>query len=162
MNAEIQLTSGQICLVDVEWYDRLSQMSWTPSTHHFTTYAVNRQRYGQGRRHFRYMHRLIVAPLPGYVVDHINGNGLDNRVCNLRQVSRANNARNRAGVSNTSSVYKGVSFSFKRKHWTADITKDGKHIYLGSFDSQESAAQAYNEAALKHFGSFAKLNVINN
>jgi hypothetical protein len=102
------------------------------------------------------LHRLIMQPPSDFQVDHCNGNGLDNRRENLRIANRSQNMANRraTGVS----VFLGVCP--KRNKWRAQIKKDGKVKYLGTFNKQEEAARAYNIAATSLHGEFARLNQI--
>lgn len=89
-------------------------------------------------------------------IDHINGNSADNRIVNLREATRSQNAINRSKQSNNRSGYKGV---WKRKNlnsWVAQICVNKKNIRIGSFDSPEKAYAAYVEAAKKYHGEFAK------
>jgi hypothetical protein len=101
------------------------------------------------------------TPRPGFVVDHINGDPLDNRKSNLRVCTQAENLRNRRKRAKpTSSKFKGVSRHTisRQKPWLAKIKSDGKTIYLGTFETEEQAAEAYDRAALERFGTFAHLN----
>lgn len=101
-----------------------------------------------------YLHREIMKPPPELVVDHINGNGLDNRKKNLRICTQAQNVRNRAPIKGR---YKGVS-SRGGGVWRARITVDGRMIYLGDHLSEIAAAKAYDQAAIRFHGEFARLN----
>jgi hypothetical protein len=109
------------------------------------------------------MHRLLVEVNLGQEVDHINGNGLDNRKENLRVCTKSQNLGNQkktklyGGVA-TSSKYKGVSWDKRVQKWVAKIGINGKRVYLGLFEDEEKAAEAYNKAALEYFGEFALLN----
>jgi hypothetical protein len=96
----------------------------------------------------------------GEVCDHWDLNGLNNCRSNLRLATVSQNMHNRGSNSNNTSGYKGVFWNKKAKSWWAQIYCDSKPIYLGSFKSPHKAARAYNEAALKHHGEFARLNVI--
>lgn len=119
-----------------------------------------RTSYETGEKKLILMHRqLLGAATWGEYVDHINGNTLDNRKTNLRKCSNAENVRNQRPVRARKSRYKGVSLK-GRGTWVARITVQYKEIYIGSFVTEREAAIAYNEAAVKHFGQFANLNVI--
>ncbi len=115
------------------------------------------------------LHRVIMERvlnrflLSNEHVDHINGDTLDNRRCNLRLASKQENNKNRKRQSNNNSGYKGVyfkRFSFDAPVWCASIRNDKKRYHLGYFSNIKDAARAYNEAALKYHGEFARLNVI--
>lgn len=93
-------------------------------------------------------------------VDHKNRNRLDNRKCRLRICSPSQNGSNQKQQSNNTSGYKGVYWDICKKRWHARIQANRKRIFLGLFDSKKEAAHAYNEAALKHHGEFARLNLI--
>lgn len=96
-------------------------------------------------------------------VDHINGNGLDNRKENLRQSNHQLNARNRTRlVENKNSKFKGVlkQNQTKKGGWIARIIINEKQIYLGTYKTEMEAAKAYNEGAIKYFGQHAYLNEV--
>jgi hypothetical protein len=104
------------------------------------------------------MHRQILDAPEGVWVDHIDGDGLNNRKSNLRLCSAIENARNRRPRPNCRSRYKGISWHKRQKKWAVRIGKRGKGIHLGSFDDQIEAAVAYDRKAEKLFGEFAYLN----
>lgn len=176
MAKEISLTKGMKTIVDDEDYEWLIKFRWnaTPDEHHKGTYRAKTTLYkrwddGYTWRRSEHMHRMIMNAPNGKHVDHINGNTLDNRKCNLRLATPKENSRNgRKGTyagSPCTSKYKGA-YLYTQKHpkygeysyWRSQIVVDGKHIYLGSFETEEEAARAYDNAAKEHFGEFARLN----
>lgn len=105
-------------------------------------------------------HRLIHLVVCGWVpelIDHIDGNKLNNCISNLRGASQSQNMMNMAKHKGASSQYRGVSRS-KGKFWVATIHVNGANLALYHGDNEMDAAKAYNEAAKKHFGEFANLN----
>jgi hypothetical protein len=104
------------------------------------------------------MHKLI---LPGIrCVDHKNGNGLDNRRCNIREASLADNQHNMRLSIRNKSGYKGVCWDKYAKKWRAMIGVKGRLKNLGSFTTPQEAAAAYNNAATSLYGEFSRLNKI--
>lgn len=104
------------------------------------------------------IHRIIMGKKEGLVVDHINGDKLDNRLQNLRFVTIKENTYNRKKKRNCTSKYKGVFWNSKNRNWRSAISKEGKKLNIGSFKLEIEAAKAYNIKALEVFGEFAKLN----
>lgn len=104
------------------------------------------------------LHRLVIGAKSGQLVDHINGDGLDNRRENLRIATRSQNKQNARGHINSSSRYKGVHVV--RGTYHAYIQHEGKLQRLGKYPTELDAAKAYNEAATRYFGQFAKLNEV--
>ena len=103
------------------------------------------------------LHRVVMQPEAGFDVDHRNGNPLDNRRCNLRLATRSQNCQNRQKRFGTvGSQYKGVFRSGRR--WRAFIRVKGVRSHLGQFDSEMEAAIAYDDAARRFFGEFARPN----
>jgi hypothetical protein len=106
--------------------------------------------------------RFIVGAKGEEVVDHINGDALDNRRLNLRKCTQKENVRNRRKETKrkTSSQYKGVhrTYTNMKKPWRADIRVDKKKRWLGRYKTEEGAAKAYDKAARKFFGEFACCN----
>jgi len=107
---------------------------------------------------YRSLHRVITGCEDGLVVDHKNGNGLDNRRDNLRVCTQAENLRNRKINSNNTSGFKGVRFDplSHTKPWRARITVSGKRYNLGTFCSANEAHEAYCKAAAEKHGEFAR------
>lgn len=89
-------------------------------------------------------------------IDHINGNPSDNRIANLREASRQQNLWNICVKSSSQSGIKGAHFNKQTGRWWSKIRIDGKQVRLGTFDTAEEAADAYERAAREHFGAFAK------
>ena len=150
----IELTQYKFALVDDADYDALAAVKWCAQKDGHTTYAV---RNSEGRTVL--MHRVITAAPQGVQVDHINGDGLDNRRDNLRLCTHAENLRNQR-VKPHSSKYKGVYWDARDGKWQAQIRIDGRKKNLGYFTSELDAGRAYDEAAVKYFGEFARKNVL--
>jgi hypothetical protein len=154
---EIPLTRGYVAVVDASDYPALSQHKWCALKSGHTVYAVRAVPKGSGRGMIC-MHRAILGLPLGRVpmVDHINGNGLDNRRANLRLASRSDNGANRRKFAIGASRFKGVTL--KRGRWCAAIRRLGKAHHIGYYGTEEEAARAYDAAARERFGNFALLN----
>lgn len=153
---EITLTRGLVTLVDDEDYELLNSMKWYAEKYTHTFYArkrinnklVSMQNYLLG----------VSSPLR---VDHIDGNGLNNQRNNLRVCTHRQNMLNVGKRRiNPTSKYLGVHYDKSRGRWMVSIGINYKCVHIGRYDSEIEAALAYNEAAKKHHGEFAKLNVI--
>ncbi len=95
----------------------------------------------------------------GFVVDHINFNGLDNRKANLRIITQAQNVCHRRKIARqTVSQYKGIYWEKNGQRWRARIVLNRKNIYLGGYKDEFEAAKAYDKGAKKYHGEFATLN----
>lgn len=109
-----------------------------------------------------YAHRLVwlyvYGRWPEKDIDHINGIPDDNRLCNLREATHRQNLRNMKRPSHNTSGYKGVTWHRGDKRWRAQIKTGGVTKFLGNFVSKEDAAAAYDGAAEKMFGAFARTN----
>jgi hypothetical protein len=147
---EIPLTQGKVALIDDEDYEWLAGLRW----HYANVGYAKSSRLG-------YMHRLILCISDGTaVVDHVNGDKLDNRRCNLRIATRAQNVMNQRVSSANTSGFKGVSWDVDAGKWRAYINFQHKRVYIGLFTDVEEAALAYNLKAAELFGEFALLNEI--
>jgi len=156
---EIKLTRGKVALVDDEDFEELNEHSWHAMRAGRHWYAVRASRI-DGKQHPIYMHRVIIDAQPGQDVDHVDMTGLHNYRANLRLCTDTQNQANRQKQAGCSSKYKGVTWHKQHSKWMAYIRVHGKRIYLGYFDDEWEAALAYNDAALKQWGEFARLNVI--
>jgi len=104
------------------------------------------------------LHRFLMGTPQGMETDHISGNSLDNRRQNLRNATRFQNGSNLKKSKANSSGRKGVTWDRRIQKWRAKIAPNRTTVHLGAFDSLEEAGQAYDRAALAHFGEFARTN----
>jgi hypothetical protein len=151
---EIPLRNGGVVVVDDDDHAFLSKYTWSRLDDEDRSYAAF---WGMmaGRRQRFLMHRLILG-FGNFEVDHRDGNGLNNQRGNLRPASKNQNQHNRGPMKKGSSRFKGV---WKlRNRWRAGITVNRVKFHIGVFDTQELAAAAFNEAALKHHREFSRLN----
>lgn len=157
---EIVLISGTKTQVDDKDYIWLSQYSWQEFKHGNTSYAKRHTESG-GKRKTVYMHRELMKPEIGEMVDHIDGNGLNNQRQNLRICTNSQNQFNSKKQSNNTSGFKGVSWHKGNRKWKVAMVVRGKRISIGYFSEKEKAAAAYDEFAIRHHKEFARLNIIN-
>jgi hypothetical protein len=146
---QIPLSDGFYAYVDAADYEWLSQWVW--GLHN--GYAG---RYKKGKLVF--MHREIMQPPKGKIVDHKNRNKLDNTRDNLHVCTQQENTRNTGKRNGTSSRFIGVHYHKSAGKWCAAIHFEGKHIHLGLFTDEVEAARAYDRKAVELFGEFARLN----
>jgi len=152
---EIPLKKGKVLLIDKDDYHKIENASS----------IIARGRYvsaiflTEGAIKMVAIQKLVMDTPEGFVVDHKNRNGFDNRKENLRICTSAENSRNRIANKNNRFGYKGVAEAFNGKY-VAQIGFDGKKYYGGTFDTVIEAAKAYNEMAIKYHGEFARLNEI--
>lgn len=154
----IELTQGKIAIVDDEDFAYLAQFKWFAHFDGTNWYAQRNSPYKNGKRTVIHMHRVVLGAPDELEVDHRDGDGLNNRRLNLRLATHAKNKCNARIQHNSSSGYKGVSWHKKTQRWQARITSNGTLIHLGVFDSPLDAANAYDEAALRYHGEYARLN----
>lgn len=153
---EIKLTKGQIAIID----DEDLEVIGGPEGWYTLVRATGDFHAARNRGKFVYMHQLILGKKEGFQIDHIDGNGLNNRKSNLRYVTKSQNQRNRHRTWGNSK-YKGVCYMQKIKTptWRAAITKEkDKTTHIGCYRSPEAAARAYDIEAIKSFGEHVKTN----
>lgn len=159
MKREISLTRGKKALVDEEDYKFLSQWSWSAVPGNSGVWYAKRAVKASPKTIA--MHREVILAGPCDIVDHIDGNGLNNVRANLRFVTAAESAINtRKAVGKFTSNFKGVSWDSRSKRWRVQIRIDGRKTSIGHFDCEIKAADAYNLAAVKFHGNIAVLNNI--
>lgn len=150
---ELPLPSGHIVIIDDDSTDLVAGLRWYAMKRGPLVYAESDPRTLPRVR----MHRLILGAPPGAIVDHINGNGLDNRRSNLRLCTATQNVMN-AGPKRTWKRFKGVFYARDRQSWWAQIAVDRRRFFGGYHDTEEAAARAYDRMAVLHHGEFARLN----
>jgi hypothetical protein len=156
----IPLTQGKCAIVDDGDFEFLNRRKWhaikTVRKCRTTFYArcwVSKK--GKQSRHVL-MHLMLC---PDYrIVDHKNGDGLDNQRSNLRRGTHGGNQHNMHKYVGCGSRFKGVSWHKQNSYWRAQICVNSQRMYLGVFYSEVSAAIAYDRAAEKYFGEFALTN----
>lgn len=146
MMKEIILTHGQVTIVDDDVYEELSwrkwRAVWKPNTETFYVYS------SRGKENSLLMHREIMKAKYGTLVDHINGDTLDNRRENLRIVTTRQNQQNRH--RGKSSIYPGVSIKKATSKWQATIVVNKVKIHLGYYKLEIDAFNAYLSACSKY------------
>ncbi|MEK6878193.1 MAG: HNH endonuclease [Nanoarchaeota archaeon] len=138
-----------IAVIDKEDYKRISEFKWhLRKNGYIFTFCKKYKSLS--------LHRLILGEKENLIIDHINGNKLDNRKCNLRFVTYSQNLMNSKLPNNNTSGYKGVTWDKNRNRWRAQIKINKKEINLGRFIKKEEAIKTRKRAEQKYFGEFAK------
>jgi hypothetical protein len=147
--AVIRLKSGEECIVDDDDLPVVSRMKWYAKRKVGNTYALAKGGI--------LMHRVIMGAGRGQIVDHIDGNGLNNRRGNLRFATHSQNSQNRKLPKNNTSGAKGVYWDKSKNAWRARIWAHGEEFFLGTYASIDAASAAYCDAAKRLHGEFARL-----
>lgn len=156
-HAFVFLTKGRVALISPQDAKFVGRWSWSALVTSAGSVSAVRRENGTGN--FYYMHREIVQPKEGFVVDHKNRDTLDNRRENLRPCTPAQNSWNsRSKRKVKSTPYKGVNLDKATGRYQAMVKKDGKKHHLGRFKTSLEAALAYDAASLELFGEFALTN----
>lgn len=141
----IPLQNGEVAFCDEDRFEEVNKHNWLLSSKGYPY-------FGTTKRPRPTLHRFLYSKFQ--MIDHINGNKLDNRSCNLRECTNSENLMNRPKQKNNTSGYKGVHFHAGAKKFSASI--GGK--YIGSFSDPITAAKAYDKKASGLFGDRARLN----
>ena len=153
----IPLTLGKYAIIDKDDFDKISKINWQAKKGRNTYYAVYTKKTSGKSTAYR-MHRVIMGITDRNVlIDHIDGNGLNNTKSNLRVATHSQNLQNSRVIPGTSQ-YKGVC-SYPHG-WMSYITVNKERKHLGVYKSEKEAAMSYNRAAKKYFGEFCKLNIL--
>lgn len=156
MTKLLPLSRGLFTLVDDDDFASLNQYKWYAATGNYAYRTVKTD----GQRTNISLSRTILGVGANQLVDHINGDNLDNRRCNLRPATTAQNTANQVNLQSTNtSGYRGVTKTSANR-WTAMVSVEGKRVRLGCFASPVDAAKAYDRAAVDIYGEFARPNYV--
>lgn len=150
----VPLTQGKVAIIDAEDAERVLAHKWTASRHRDRWYAY---RKNKGRN--IYLHRFIMDAPPGIQVDHADNDGLNCRRGNMRFATHSQNMANTPGRQGKSSGFRGVIFDGRyKKPWRAQASIDNHCTLIGTYDTTEEAARAYDDVARTRWGEFAVTN----
>lgn len=145
----IPLASGEIAICDRSQFEKVRIHNWHLIGDGYPSTLISKK--------YKMLHRFIFET--DKIIDHINGNKLDNRLINLREATHTENMQNRKTHKCNPTGYKGVTLSHRKVNkYRVSIRVNGKNICLGSYEKAIYAAIVYDEAARKYFGPFAKVN----
>jgi AP2 domain len=160
--AYVPLTRGYEAVIDAADVHLVEGWNWYANIDGNTIYAARKTPRKPGPRTSIIMHRAIMACEKDVMIDHRNGNGIDNTRGNLRSATNTQNQWNQNPPPRGSSRFRGVCWAKDTQKWQAQICigADKKRLYLGQFANETDAASAYNTAALIYHGDFASINHI--
>lgn len=147
----IKLTQGKYTIVDDQDYERLSKYEYILAKSKKDKYYALVKIDGSKI----YLHRFIMGAEKGQIVDHENGDGLDNQRSNLRACTYSQNNANRKSYG--SSQYLGVCLR-KSRIYTSQLCINGKIKHLGTFKTEIEAAIIWNLTARRYYGEYTNLN----
>ncbi len=151
--AQIQLTRGFTAIIDAKDVHLVDGFNWQAMVCPRTVYACRTDRTS-GKPKSVLLHRVIMGEPDGLDVDHVSGNGLDNRRLNLRLATKTQNNHNQRIRKDNTSGYKGVYLDAKSGKWRARVKIDGKQHNLGYHNTPEEAHAARCKAANELHGKF--------
>lgn len=155
-DAFLTLTRGYTAVIDAVDAPLVSDRNWSALVRKNTVYAISNETVGAGKQKMIFLHRILLGSPKAMHCDHIDGDGLNNRRCNLRIATPAQNQWNQRILTKTESGLKGVFRHKGRRKWQSAIVKHGKRFYLGSFETKEDAAAAYAKASAELHGEFGR------
>jgi hypothetical protein len=152
--AYVQLTQGYESIIDADKAEDIGKHNWYALVTGGLVYAVRKSPRPDSKTLL--MHRELLLPREGYEVDHINGDGRDNRMSNLREATSQQNKHNQKAKGNNKSGYKGVFLEKRTNKWVAVIMCSGVNKWLGSYDNPQDAHSAYCKASKELHGEFGR------
>jgi hypothetical protein len=153
----LELSKGYKATVDADCPEWVKNKKWCVTrTNDCTKFYAIASIKENGKRKTLLLHRALLNAQKGQIVDHINGDSLDNRLCNLRFCNVSQNGANSKPKKNKR--FKGIYFRKDRNSWIARVVFNYKKIYVGEYKSEEMAAAAYDVAAKIVFKEFCKTN----
>lgn len=150
--------SGGSFIFDAEDLELAMSRQWHINKFGYVVHQVHIKADGKRTHRNEWFHRMSLCAPDDVIVDHINGDRLDNRKVNLRYATRSQNNSNSKLRSHNRSGYKGICYIPRVDSYTAEVKIDGVKHYLGIFKTAEEAACAYDEGARKYHGEYARLN----
>jgi hypothetical protein len=156
MPVEIALTRGYVALVDEADAELVGRYRWHAHSRSHTTYAVRNVTKEDGTQTPLYMHRAILSAQYGTIVDHADGNGLNNQRHNLRFATTLQNTANRHKWLPNKHGFPGVIQIIGRRSFYGRVTRNGRQHYTERFDTAEAASYARDELAVRLNGDFAR------
>lgn len=154
MTAKIPLQNGEYAIVDKEDYERCMEHTWT---YHNKLKTVNATINGATVQLTSFIRNFTKTE---EFIMHKDGNNLNFTKNNLIDANGSERIQNNKGHSNSTSMYKGVSWDKSRSKWVVQARALGKNVYIGRFDNEDEAAKAYNEYINEQYGEHAYKNVI--
>lgn len=154
--AIITLTRGYEVIIDADDVSLVAGRNWCAKVAKGKSIYAQRADRSGGKWRTVLMHRILMGEPDGFDVDHIDGNGMNNRRKNLRLATSSQNACNRRTLLGKASLYKGVVWHMGESKWHARIKMHGVSRHLGLFDTQEAAHAAYCDASTQIHGQYGR------